>query len=258
MYKLYDLNDASGTLKICVSNTNQFADVPCAAGFFPVDAADPLGQTCTLYKTFSWSGATLTPAIPIPTCGVITPANIRDEWFKVRVPASGTLSVNFEQAGGFNTLYPALYDATGCSGTFTQIYCGFFGTNLTGLTPNAVIYGRLYIYSSSADDNGAVKLCVADFNSIPGTHNSKKIGIGIDSPFAKLDVVGTGIFRDKLTAGNDLEVGGNLIVQGNVVSRYNDNGSLKTSGILAADSIAFNNRLGNHISLYSGLGNVPQ
>ena len=258
VYKLYDINDGNGTLKICVSNTTQMADDPCTAGFFPVDPADPLGQSCTPYKTFSWTGATLTPAVPNPSCGVINPANIRDVWFKVRVPASGKLSVNFAQPGGFNTPFLAMYDATACNGTFTELYCGFFGTNLTGLTPNSIIYGRFYIYSSSAVDNGSVKLCIADFNSVPGSDNSKKVGIGIDTPFAKLDVVGTGIFRDKVMAASDLEVRGNLIVQGNIMARYNQNGGVKAGGILSVDSLLFPDRLGNHISFFNGLGSNNQ
>lgn len=38
---------ANGSVKICVSNNFVLADEPCNAGFFPVDAADPLGQDCT-------------------------------------------------------------------------------------------------------------------------------------------------------------------------------------------------------------------
>jgi hypothetical protein len=87
------------------------------------------------------------------------------------------------------------------------------------------------------------------------------VGIGIDSPYAKLDVVGNGIFRDKLTTLGDLETRGNLIVQGNILSKYGNTklpDNTGVSGQLSVDSFAFSNRLGNHLSLYGGLGAAPQ
>jgi hypothetical protein len=130
---------------------------------------------------------------------------------------------------------------------------------LTGLSANSIIYFRVYIYSSSIFDFGSIKLCVAAKNSVPGINNSSKIGIGIDTPFAKLDVVGTGIFRDKLTAGSDVEVRGNLIVQGNIVGKYGtavlQGNTTIQGGPLKIDSLDLGNRLGNRIALYGGLGN---
>jgi hypothetical protein len=102
---------------------------------------------------------------------------------------------------------------------------------------------------------------VSEGNQVPAINNTVKVGIGIDSPFAKLDVVGTGIFRDKLTAGSDMEVRGNLVVQGNIIGKYGTSSlsnPLNLSGSMSLDSMAFNNRLGNHISLYGGLGNSGQ
>lgn len=251
---------ANGSFKICVSNTTTLADEPCNAGFFPVDPADPLGQDCVPVTTFSWTGATLTPAIPNPSCIAPMPgANVRDVWFKVRVPASGKLRVNHTYNGTCMTAYTA----TACNGTFTELGCTFFGFNWTNLTPNSIVYIRMMRYTgtSGAIADGSAKICVAESNQVPAVNNSTRVGIGIDTPFAKLDVVGTGIIRDKLTALGDIETRGNLIVQGNILSKYGntklpDNTSV--SGQLSLDSLAFSNRLGNHISLYGGLGYTPQ
>ncbi|MFZ1528075.1 MAG: tail fiber domain-containing protein [Ferruginibacter sp.] len=251
---------ANGSVRLCVSNNYGMADEPCTAGFFPVDAADPLGQDCTPVTFYSWSGATLTPAVPNPSCIAPMPGtNVRDVWFKLRVPASGKLRINHT----YNGTALAAYTASSCSGPFTEIGCTYFGLNFLNLTPNSIVYMRLFRYTgtSAAIADGSAKICAAESNQVPAANNSSKVGIGIDTPFAKLDVVGNGIFRDKLTSLGDLETRGNLIVQGNILSKYGntklpDNTSV--SGQLGLDSLAFSNRLGNHLSLYGGLGNTPQ
>lgn len=251
---------ANGAIKICVSNNNVLADDPCNAGFFPVDPPDPLGQDCTPSETYSWSGATLTPAIPNPSCIAPMPgANVRDVWFKLRVPASGKLRINHT----YNGTCLAAYTATACNGTFTELGCTFFGLNWTNLTPNSIVYIRMMRYTGTgaAIDNGSAKICAAESNEVPAANNSTKVGIGIDTPFAKLDVVGTGIFRDKVTTLGDLETRGNLIVQGNILSKYGNTklpNNTSVGGQLTLDSLSFTNRLGNHISLYGGLGAAPQ
>jgi hypothetical protein len=266
VYQTFPITNANGSVKICVSNTDGLSDDPCSAGLFPIDAADPLGQTCIPYKTFSWSNATLTPAVPNPSCGVITPSNIRDAWFKVKVPASGKLSYQFTNATpatqGYASPFIAVYTANACDGTFTEINCGFYGTEFTSLIPNSIIYFRVFIYSSSIFDYGSIKLCVAAKNSVPGVNNGAKVGIGIDTPFAKLDVVGTGIFRDKLTAGTDVEVRGNLIVQGNIIGKNGpavlQGNTTIQGGPLKIDSLDLGSMIGNRIALYGGLGNSPK
>lgn len=251
---------ANGSFKICVSNNYVLADEPCNAGFFPVDAPDPLGQDCVPVTFYSWSGATLTPAIPNPSCIAPMPgANVRDVWFKIRVPASGKLRINHT----YNGTCLAAYTATSCNGTFTELGCTFFGLNWTNLTPNSIVYIRMMRYTgtSAAIDNGTCKICVAESNQVPAANNTTKVGVGIDTPFAKLDVVGTGIFRDKLTALGDIETRGDLIVAGNILSKYGNTRLPNNTGVggqLSLDSLAFSNRLGNHISLYGGLGATPQ
>lgn len=251
---------ANGSFKLCVSNTNVLADEPCNAGFFPVDTPDPLGQDCTPVTSYSWSGATLTPAIPNPSCIAPMPgANVRDVWFKIRVPASGCVRLNHT----YNGTCLAAYTATSCNGVFTELGCTFFGLNWTNLTPNTILYIRVMRYTgtSAAVDNGSAKICVAESNKVPVSNNNTKVGIGIDTPFAKLDVVGTGIFRDKLTALGNIETRGDLIVQGNIISKYGNTrlpNNTAVGGALTLDSLSFNNRLGNHLSLYGGLGATGQ
>ena len=287
VYRFDDANAASGAVKICVGDPSQLADEPCNAGFFPIEAADPLGQNCEPTQKFSFSGATLTPSIPNPEClfSGYYPL-VRDVWFKVRVPASGKINIGIKADGDWvnNAWFIQSFTANACTGPFTSLGCTqwdgtsnnplkFFAT-YTNLAPNSILYCRLVANSSAAQPDGQVKICVSSFNSTPSINNSTKVGIGIDTPFAKLDVVGTGIFRDNLTAGRDLEVRGNLILQGNLISKFSQNGSLKfsedgglktsgslivdslASGGLTIDSIMLRSRLGNRISLWGGLGSV--
>jgi|GEM_PF-2296523 len=263
VYKPDNAGGTSGSFKMCVSNETVLTDEPCNAGFFVVDPPDPLGQNCVPYKEFSWAGATLTPAIvnPNPTClfSDYYPF-IRDVWFKVKVPASGRLKINMINC---NYLVQVL-SATACNGTYTDLGCinclspGVFNS----LVPNSTIYCRVFPNSASAVQNGTVKICVAEGNQVPSVNNNSKVGIGIDTPFAKLDVVGNGIFRDKLTAGSDLEVRGNLILQGNIVGKFGNallqGNTTIQGGPLTIDSLDIGSRLGNRLSLFGGLGNSPK
>jgi Chaperone of endosialidase len=252
---------ANGAIKICVSNNNVLADDPCSAGFFPVDAQDPLGQDCVPVTFYNWAGATLTPAIPNPSCiNPMPPANVRDVWFKLRVPASGKLRVNHT----YNGTTMAAYTATACNGTFTELGCTFFGLNWTNLVPNSIVYIRMFRYTGTgaALTDGSAKICAAESNQVPvADNNTGRVGIGIDTPFAKLDVVGNGLFRSTLTTLGNLETRGDLIVQGNILSKYGNTklpNNTSVGGQLSLDSLALSNRLGNRISLYGGLGNSPQ
>jgi Chaperone of endosialidase len=252
---------ANGAIRICVSNNNVLADEPCNAGFFAIDPADPLGQDCTPVTTYSWTGATLTPSIPNPSCIAPMPgANVRDVWFKLRVPASGKLRINHT----YNGTCMVAYTATACNGTFTELGCTFFGMNWTNLTPNSIVYIRMMRYtgSSAAIADGSAKICAAESNQVPtANNNSGRVGIGIDTPFAKLDVVGNGLFRSTLTTLGNLETRGDLIVTGNILSKYGNTklpNNTSVGGLLSLDSLSLNNRLGNRISLYGGLGNTPQ
>ncbi len=252
---------ANGAIKICVSNNNVLADEPCNAGFFPVDAQDPLGQDCVPVTFYNWSGATLTPSIPNPSCiNPMPAANVRDVWFKLRVPASGKLKINHTYNGTTLTAYTT----TACNGTFTELGCTFFGLNWTNLVPNSIVYIRMFRYTGTGGvlADGSAKICAAASNQVPvADNNTGRVGIGIDTPFAKLDVVGNGLFRSTLTTLGNLETRGDLIVAGNILSKYGNTklpNNTSVGGQLSLDSLALGNRLGNRISLYGGLGSVPQ
>jgi Chaperone of endosialidase len=252
---------ANGAIKICVNNNNVLADEPCNAGFFPVAEQDPLGQDCTPVTFYNWAGATLTPAMPNPSCiSPMPPANVRDVWFKLRVPASGKLRINHTYNGTTLTAY----SATACNGTFTELGCTFFGLNWTNLTPNSIVYIRLFRYTGTGSvlADGSAKICAAESNQVPtAVNNAGRVGIGIDTPFAKLDVVGNGLFRSTLTTLGNLETRGDLIVGGNILSKYGNTklpNNTSVGGQLSIDSLAFTNRSGNHLSLFGGLGNVGQ
>lgn len=252
---------ANGAIKICVSNDNVLTDEPCNAGFFPVDEQDPLGQDCTPVTFYNWSAATLTAAIPNPSCIAPMPSNnVRDVWFKIRVPASGKLRVNHT----YNGTCLVAYTAPSCNGPFTELGCTFFGFNWQNLAPNSIVYFRIFRYTGTgtALADGSAKICAAVSNVVPTANNNVgRIGVGIDTPFAKLDVVGNAIFRDKITALGNIETRGDLIVTGNILSKYGNTklpNNTAVSGQLSVDSMAFSNRLGNRLSLYGGFGNVPQ
>ena len=270
---------ANGSIKICVSNTNGLADEPCNAGFIPIETADPLSQSCEPVKQYNFNDATLTPAVPNPSCMFdgYYPL-IRDVWFKIRIPPSGKINLSIK-TGNWDIL---TYTTSACNATFSEIGCTIWNgvfpvsktSTFTNLIPNSIMYCRLIANSSIAVPNGQVKICVSDFNSTPLVNNSSKVGIGIDTPFAKLDVVGTGIFRDKLTAASDVEVRGNLIVKGNIISKYGSSviqgnttiqgntilqgNTIIDGGSLKIDSLEMVSRLGNRIALYGGLGNTPK
>ena len=266
---------ANGSIKICVSNPAGLSDEPCNAGFIDITSADPLAQNCEPANEYFISNATLTPAVPNPSClySGYYPL-IRDVWFKVKVPASGKLNVGIRSSGIYTSSnwFIVTYTATACNSGFTEIGCaqwdGVSGnpilrtSTFTNLVPNTVLYCRLVPNSSAAQPNGQVKICVSEYNSIPPVNNSANVGIGIDTPFAKLDVVGTGIFRDKVTTATDLEVRGNLIVKGNILGKYGPtviqgNTSIQ-GGSVTIDSLDMGSRLGNRVALYGGLGNSPK
>jgi hypothetical protein len=238
---------SSGTFRMCVSNNNGLADEPCNAGFIDMDAADPLGQPCLPTRTYSYSGATLTPAVSNPACQTADYAAIRDVWFKIRVPQSG--KVNVATTLGQGTVLTA-YSATACNGTFTQIGCAIYNPLSFNSTPGSDIYIRVHKWTGGPVPAASVSLCAAERNDFATVNNNLgRIGIAIDTPFAKLDVAGNGIFRDKLTVGSDLETRGDLIVQGNIINRTANTG---LTGQLTLDSLAFPSRLGNKLSLWGG------
>jgi Chaperone of endosialidase len=212
-------------------------DNPCSAVSWPVFAADVLSPECLPIQTsayyFQYTNATLTGGIPNPSCVLTNPQNIRDIWFKCTVPTSGRLSIRITE--GFPDLVMTAYTAVGgCGGTLTEVGCNNDYTDinprvqLSGLTAFAQVYIRIFNNPSTVVNSGGFRMCISDYyDNLPVVDNSTKVGIGAVTPFAKLDVVGTGIFRDKTFFAKDIDVRGNADARG----------SLRVYGLLRADSI---------------------
>jgi Chaperone of endosialidase len=206
------------------AQTSPASDNPCGAQSWPVFAADLLSPECLPNQSLSYfvlySNATLTGGIPNPSCVTTNPQNIRDVWFRCQVPASGRLNIRITE--GFPDLVLAAYTTTGgCAGTYTEIGCNndYLNLNprlqLSGLTPFTEVWLRIFNHPSSIVTSGGFRLCVSDyFNNLPIVDNSTKVGIGATNPFAKLDVAGTSIFRDKTFFAKDVEARGGLKLYG--------------------------------------------
>ena len=129
-------------------------DDPCGA------TALTLATSCT-FTTFSSVGATNTAGIPAPGCSNY---GGQDVWFSFVAPASGAVTFR-TQAGSFSNLAMALYDASGCSGTFTVMECDdnhgpgnmpFLTFTDLDLTPGTTYYLRVW---RSGGGTGTFDLC---------------------------------------------------------------------------------------------------
>jgi Chaperone of endosialidase len=213
-------------------------DNPCGAILKPVFAADVLSAEClpVIHPDYyiQYTNATLTAGIPNPSCVAGNPQNIRDVWVRCNVPASGHLNIRI--AFGSSDLVLTAYSKVGsCTvGTYTEIGCNndYLDTNprlqLSGLVPLSEVFLRIFNNPSSVVTNGYFYVCLSDYyDNLPIVDNSTKVGIGATTAFAKLDVAGTGIFRDKTFFAKDIEVRENIVAKGRI----------KVSGLFFADSV---------------------
>ncbi len=131
-------------------------DNPCQATALPVNS------TC-VNMAATTSGATATTGVPAPTCANY---NGGDVWFALTVPASGAVTVT-TAAGVVTDGGMALYTATACNGTFTQIACNDDANGLmpeivaSGLTPGSTVYVRFWEYGN--DNPGSFSICATTF-----------------------------------------------------------------------------------------------
>jgi hypothetical protein len=102
----------------------------------------------------------------------------------------------------------SIYTATNCNGVFTQIACnddyngGVFPRIQITTAPAQLVYIRIFRFLiTTVYDYGEFKMCISDYsiNNNPVVDNTSKVGIGTQNPLAKLDVAGSGLFRDQVT-----------------------------------------------------------
>ncbi|HNU32561.1 MAG TPA: hypothetical protein PKN75_03130 [Bacteroidia bacterium] len=152
-------NAQTGTFNMCVyAPCTPSNDDPCGATVIPVNAS------CS-YSTYTNACATNTGGgIPGPGCASY---NGSDVWFRVTVPASGTLQFDSRE-GDITDGGMAVYSATNCSTGFAVIACdddassnGYMPyLSLTGLTPGSTLYIRFWSYNN--DESGTFDLCIYD------------------------------------------------------------------------------------------------
>jgi hypothetical protein len=179
-------------------------DEPCGAIEIPVLPADPISIYNNEFIVYNFINATGSIGILNPSCnyGGVS-SNIKDVWYKFLVPASGRLFIRIVAIENHNFTF---YTATTCSGVLTEVACFEVNAFLSGgnshqfanLTPGSFVYLRGMKFTSfTSNSEGNFSLSANDFyNNLPMVDNSTKVGIGTTQPLAKLDVAGTGIFRD--------------------------------------------------------------
>lgn len=151
-------------------------DNPCGAINVPVGA----NGVCSTVVA-SNVGATATAGVAAPSCTLGYSGG--DVWYSVTVPASGNITFATDYATPTATITDngiAVYSGT-CAGALTQIGCDDDSGNglmaslsLTGLTPGATLYVRVWDYSN--DEFGTFNLCfseppVSDVNQDCNTAN---------------------------------------------------------------------------------------
>jgi hypothetical protein len=188
-------------------------DEPCGAIEIPVLPADPISIYTVDLVNYNYLNATGSIGILNPTCnygGV--PTLIKDVWYKITVPTSGRLNIAKQAFENHNFTF---YTGSSCSGTLTEVACFeiHYFTNVhynqfSGLTPGSFIYLRvmkLTVYSINSE--GTFALSANDyFENIPSVDNNTKVGIGSTTPLAKLDVAGSGIFRDTVIFAETIDL----------------------------------------------------
>ena|GEM_PF-631802 len=127
------------------------------------------GNTCVSQTSASNAAATSSTGPAAPTCGNYQGGDI---WFKVTVPASGTLTVQTLAAPGspINDTGMSIYAGT-CA-NLVQIGCdddngtgNFSLLNLTGRTPGEVLYVRVWEWGGNA--TGTMAVCATSPTTCP-------------------------------------------------------------------------------------------
>ena len=138
-------------------------DNPCGAVSIPVNSS------CS-YSSYTTVGATGTTGPPAPSCANYAGGDV---WFSMTVPASGSITLN-SNTGVITDGGMALYTASSCSGSFTQVSCDDDASSnglmpmitQSGLTPGSTVYVRFWEYGN--DNPGTFQICASDGGSSGG------------------------------------------------------------------------------------------
>ena len=157
----------SSTFALCVSpgpNTTAPANDDCAGA---IDVPVQAGGVCATQTPGDNTNATSSTGVQTPGCASYVGGDI---WFKVTVPASGTVAVQTVVPGTGNDVGDtgmALYSGTCAS--LTQIGCDDDSggglkslINASGRTPGEILYIRVWGYGGG---RGAVALCAVTFTT---------------------------------------------------------------------------------------------
>ena len=183
---------AQGAFTVCVTpGPTPPVNDECAGA---IDVPVQFGTTCVTQTAGSNIGSSGSTGMPAPTC-----ANYRGEdiWFKVTVPASGTVTVQtVTPTTGNDVGDTGMSIYSGTCGSLTQIGCdddGGVGTKsllaLTGRTPGEVLYIRVWRFGGNL--TGSFALCATapsncqppfSLNSSNVTANTATIGWQAGAP----------------------------------------------------------------------------
>lgn len=225
-----DGNNNNGTFDICAYEANPPPnDNPCGA------IALTVGQTCGM-ATYTNALATGTVGPPTPTgCGTFNTGGYQggDVWFTVEVPNTGVIDIEMGYGGVMNDAAMAVYSATACSGTFTQLACdddsnGLFpALGFTGLTPGEILYVRVWGYN----DNNPGTFDICAFGPIIPTGDCIYIlnmndsgGDGWNLSNVEVNLNGTSTYYTINGASGFAYIGVNL--GDNIIVTYNPSGAL--------------------------------
>ena len=131
----------------------------------PCNAITLVANPTCVYQTFTNANATGSVGVPAPGCASYSGGDV---WFKVVVPASGTLAFD-TQTGVITDGGMAIYNSTTSNcGNLTLIECDDDDSqngampfiNRSGLTPNDTIWIRVWEYGNNG--NGTFGICVRE------------------------------------------------------------------------------------------------
>lgn len=158
-----------------------------------VVASDAYGNNCTPTTNISWTGATVS-ANSIWSCSYVN--IIADVWYKVTVPSSGSYRVILAPATGVSQTEDGYQVSLAATDQYNNISSYISCTNYLNFeypivstssrTPGSTEYIR--IWKQSGVTSGNLKICVMD--APPLAASNQRVGIGISTPRANLDVNG--------------------------------------------------------------------